>query len=229
MNRMPTLPSLVAVLLLTGCESPSPRPPEGPGEAPGRKLEVPRAQDTGALSTARAKGTSGGELELSYAPDTSILTVRLRNIGTAPLVVDRELVFLLDVRLIDASGKEIRWTPGADKPFEAGDWKNKDRFVSVKPGEHVARVIDLRKGFTQFSCAVGTMMTDSAEFQPPQIHAGEGTVSLEGDKTPAKIVVSYRMQFHDYPLCFSSYTGLGASDLGLYEGPLEATVTVNAR
>ena len=65
--------------------------------------------------------------------DAGMLTIRLRNVGQTPLVVDKELVFFLCVSVTGAEGTDLGLVEQQSVTPPKGGFK--DRFVSINPGE----------------------------------------------------------------------------------------------
>lgn len=185
---------LVGYLLFAGCND---SPPQNRASPP--IMETPKAS-----------------LDASY--DSGTLKVRLRNVGRVPLVVDKELVFLLHLRAVKPGGADIGVSENSSLPRPGQDVKK--RFISLKPGQQVERTIELRKPFVLFRCGSSFSPGPGAS---GALSAYEALVSLPADANPVKIHLDYRRDFNFHE-CFLSYTGLEAGHIGLYEGPLEASV-----
>jgi len=90
-------------------------------------------------------------LTLSSVGDPQDLKLRLelRNTGTTQFSVDRELVWFFSVSCLDDAGDYFSFRPvgfmPSPKPGEATL-----RFVSLRPGETIAGVLDLREGFVGY-------------------------------------------------------------------------------
>ncbi len=126
-------------------------------------------------------------LTLSSVGDPQDLKLRLelRNTGTTQFSVDRELVWFFSVWCLDDVGNDFSFKPvGRMPPPEPGEATL--RFVSVRPGEAIARVLDLREGFVGYESGLATRADWVDMFW-----AGEPVLRLGGRKHPARVGVGY--------------------------------------
>ena len=159
------------------------------------------------------------KLNASYDADAGIITVRLQNTGHSPLVVDRDLVFLLHLDWPEDENAPVEFEEEEKTlPRPSADDFNA-RFVPLQPGESVSRTIDLRKGYTTFRCAVG-----SSAQKPGRVVMVSGYETVfhlaDSSATPARVAISYKVDFYAFHACFYRYTGQDARQIGLFTGPL---------
>lgn len=160
------------------------------------------------------------EAFLSGDEQNPVLTIRLRNTGDAPIVVDKELVFLPDIVLLDNERcalpfKEIR---AIQKPVVS---VLKSRLVTLKPGEEIEREVNLRKGFKRFVTGISIpARPDTGE--TPRVTAYEALCQIPPNVRPFEIQVSYK-PWYSFEEGFAVYMQ-GISIAHFYRGPLHVSV-----
>lgn len=166
------------------------------------------------------RGLAQLELDLSGTGEDQILSVTLRNVGKKPLIADRELVFNLYIRR-SVRGEAFRSSEllrEAEKPkLTRDEWKK--RFKPLQPGEAVSRKIKTQKGFRTFSFGRG--------FATESVFAGQEYWESfpEDDRNPLAYKVSIQGAYGFWN-AFTAYTGLGRDAPDIFEGPIQATITL---
>ena len=152
-----------------------------------------------------------GVAELSAACNDSELSVSLKNIGQKPILVDRELVFLLSIYPL-TQDREVISPEGESAVPKLPSSSFKDRFVVLNAGESVSRTIRWDEPHKVFVCAIS--------YPDHAVSAYESYVDLPLKEDVSEIEI-------DYGYGYGSREGLefylwGAQFLkSIYEGPLE--------
>ena len=139
---------------------------------------------------------------LSGDSENPVLGIRLRNIGDVPIMVDKELVFLPKIVLVDNERhaipfKEIR---AIEKPAAS---ILKSRLATLKPGEEIERQVHLRKGFKQFVTGISTPTRLGGD-EAPKVRAYEALCQMPADVQPFEIEVSYK-PWYSFEEGFAAY------------------------
>jgi hypothetical protein len=105
---------------------------------------------------------SVSEVRLRLRPektlDGHVVVLTLTNDSTKPIVVDRNLVLGVDVRVIAVTGDRHNTLSRCVKDVSTRGWTAemwKQRFVTLPPGQSFSRRLDLRGGIAQFSYGRG--------------------------------------------------------------------------
>ena len=112
-----------------------------------------------------------------------VLVMTLRNTGTAPIVIDRKLVFPVSVSVTGPDGKWIVPGVGAS-PADTGE-QEADRLIALAPGQSATRRIDFAKGVQAFGMAQIRMKDRCGTTAFQRTHAYDGKEKI------ATICVSY--------------------------------------
>lgn len=156
-------------------------------------------------------------LRLYGSPENANVQVTLTNAGSMLMLVDRDLVFLLDVECMDPEGKKINYeyvrplTPPQKNPKE---WTK--RFIVVKPGESVSRTMRLHKQFAMFFCAISDQH---------QIAAGESFKRVPQGRAIEYVNVTYGKSNYILGPAFKFYTGLSIDHLTQLRMPIRASIS----
>jgi len=149
-----------------------------------------------------------------------VLSIRLRNTGDVPILVDKELVFLPEIVLVDNERhaipfKEIR---AIEKPTAS---VLKNRLVTLKSGEEIERQVHLRKGVKRFVTGISTPMQPGGG-EAPKVSAYEALCQMPADARPFEIEVSYK-PWYSFEEGFARYMkGINAAQF--YRGPLRVSL-----
>jgi len=160
------------------------------------------------------------EASLSGDGENPVLTIRLRNAGDVPIVVDKELVFLPNIVLMDNERrvipfKEIR---AIEKPAVS---VLKSRLATLKPGEEIERQVRLRKRFKRFVTGISIPARPGGG-EAPKVTAYEALCQMPADVRPFEIEVSYKPPY-SFEEGFTAYMQ-GTSVAQFYRGPLRVGV-----
>ena len=160
------------------------------------------------------------EASLSGDGENPVLTIRLRNTGDVPIVVDKELVFLPDIVLMDNERRVIPFkeTRAVEKPAVS---VLKRRLATLEPGEEIERQVRLRKGFKRFVTGI-SLPTRSGGAEAPKVTAYEVLCQMPADVRPFEIEVSYKPPY-SFEDGFMAYMQ-GISVAQFYRGPLRVGV-----
>jgi hypothetical protein len=149
-----------------------------------------------------------------------VVTLNLTNEGREPIRVDKDLVFLVDVRVENKESRVID-AEYKDEVKRSSDADIRGRFVRLSPGESVSRTIGLRDKFTEFRWGIGTFPGGIH-----QIDAGyEAMVQFPQGETFRRVIVDYAAA-RGFEEAFHGYVGVSADDAGLFLGPLRAECMV---
>lgn len=143
----------------------------------------------------------------------------LRNSGNEDVVVDEELVFLVNVFPTNEK-RHVRLNVKDLEPpkLDAAGWKK--RFVTVPPGQSIARHIDLRKGFKNFEYGVA-IRANGVEVPGG---GSEAICSVPPEEEVTRVYINYGAQNLGFYLPFLGYTGLDPRDLNLFDGPTNPVI-----
>ena len=149
-----------------------------------------------------------------------VLSIRLRNTGNVPIIVDKELVFLPELVLVDnehraISFKEIR---AIEKPAVS---VLKSRLVTLKPGEEIERHVRLRKEFKRFVTGIGIPKQPSGG-ETPKVSVYETLCQMPADARPFEIEVSYKPAY-SFEEGFAQYME-GVDVAKFFRGPLRVSL-----
>lgn len=149
-----------------------------------------------------------------------MLTIRLRNSGNVPLLVDKELVFLPDIVLLDNERwaipfREIR---AIERPAVC---VLKSRLATLKPGDQIERQVHLRRGFKRFVTGI-SIPARPDKGEAPKVTAYEALCQMPADVRPFEIQVSYKPPY-SFEEGFTAYMQ-GISVAQFYRGPLHVSV-----
>lgn len=100
-----------------------------------------------------ANENANGTAMLSATCNDSELTVSLRNTGKKPILVDRELVFLLSIWPL-AQDREFMRSEGESVVPKLPSSSIKDRFVVLSAGDSVRRTIRWNEPYKEFVCGI---------------------------------------------------------------------------
>lgn len=169
-----------------------------------------------------SKSSPKASLEASLSGDREnpTLTVQVRNTGDVPIVVDKELVFLPDIVLVDNERRVIpfREIRAIEKP-EISILKS--RLATIKPGEEIERQVHLRKGFKRFVTGI-SIPSQPGGGDAPKVTAYETLCRMLADVRPFEIEVSYKPPY-SFEDGFTAYMQ-GISVVEFYRGPLRVGV-----
>ncbi len=161
------------------------------------------------------------EASLSGGSEDLTLTIRLHNSGDVPIVVDKELVFLPDIVMVDSEKRAISFSQirsAFDKPRPS---VLKTRLVTLKPGEAIKREVHLRKGFKQFVTGIGEPVRPGGD-EAPKVTAYEAIYQMPANARPFEIWVTFNPPY-SFKEGFAQY--MRGVDTGqFFEGPLWVSV-----
>ena len=177
----------------------------------GEPSDTPVALENEMLATLKA--------ELKREESDLVLTVRLRNISEHTIVIDRDLVFLLDIAAVTEDWENIPLElarPG--RPAKIAQQKLQQRFVELPAGKEICRRIKLTQPFRVFEHGVGGIQEEQ------HIVTGyEAYRQFARDAAVKRIIVRYQ-PLHGFHEAFQQYMGVKASAIGLFEGPLRIDI-----
>ena len=164
---------------------------------------------------------SGPYLEIRPAghANAKLVVLRLVNGGKTPIVVDRELVFLVNVAPLYDPGAKVHAELGMPienkRPRRQG-WR--ERFVELKPGEGISRRLDLDAGWRHLVYSRLARTRDGGHMPGPSYEAicrPRGSGEFQG----VRVMYAPLLGFG---LALRTYTGFTPNELRLYQGPLAA-------
>jgi hypothetical protein len=150
-----------------------------------------------------------------------VLHIRLCNTDDVPIVVDKELVFLPKIALVDNEKRAIaiKKSRAIEKPDVP---VLKSRLVTLKAGEVIERQVDLRKGFKHFVTGIGTPV-QSGGSEAPKVMAYETYCQMPTDARPVEIYISF-YPWYSFEEGFAQYLdGVDASQF--FRGPLHVNLS----
>ena len=165
----------------------------------------------------------GAKAELGAQYEEGHLTLWLQNTGRTPLIVDKDLVFFVHIRVFDKEGAALEMKEQGLKPRPAKDVARR-RFAVLSPGERVVRLIQLDEGFVVFRGAMASRLTEAGPV-PAGITAYEAIMSLVSYKALSRIEITYEADYSSRAY-MRHYTDLDDKELEIYEGPLKKTILV---
>jgi hypothetical protein len=154
-----------------------------------------------------------------------LLTIRLRNTGRTPIVVDKDLVLLPSIMLLGENRQAIPFQhlKTVEKPSVAA---LKSRLIVLKPGSEIERQLDLKKGFRSFVTGIGS----SAPAGGGVLHqptAYEADHRIPENVRPKEISISFSPPY-SFEEGFAQYLE-GIDTKESYRGPLSATIPDQAQ
>jgi hypothetical protein len=155
-------------------------------------------------------------IDLSFDSDRSVLTVTLTNGGKRPIIVDRELVIALSFSFYDADDERIDDEPTDDPRPVFGEPEK--RFITLDPGQSLARVIDLSEPIRFFDYGHLTYLRGQLKLHRP--FGREIFSRLPAGAAIKRVGVAYVTREFDFPPAFRVYTGMTLNQAGLYGGTL---------
>ena len=171
------------------------------------------------FGTASALVEQNGPVLRSWL-DGNILTIRLENRGRQPIRIDRELVFLVGIGVVDSEGTgvDMHFVSALPKP-SSGDLAK--RFLLLPPGEVVERQIAQGQDFKKFMSAIS--------WPTEQLQAYESLWRFPSDlRDVSEISVTYGPGYRTNE-ALESYVGLSVLPPDLYQGPLSSTIRLQKR
>jgi hypothetical protein len=150
-----------------------------------------------------------------------VLHIRLCNTDDVPIVVDKELVFLPKIALVDNEKRAIaiKKSRAIEKPDVP---VLKSRLVTLKAGEVIERQVDLRKGFKQFVTGISTPVQLGGS-EAPKVTAYEIYCQMPTDARPVEIIISFN-PWYSFEEGFAQYLdGVDASQF--FRGPLHVNLS----
>lgn len=194
------------------------------------------AEECGVLVNTAADGSDDPEspdlarLELRATGNSEdpVLVVTFRNVGSAPIVVDRELVFGLYLKARLSNGDYVSPTVVRREETPKRDpvqWEQ--RFVRVAPGQAVTRRICLFERFRSFNYTVG-IYPGMAE----RLSGGAEYVQrFDRNLDITHILVEYTLYPYTphphFARAFEGYTGLRLKAIDLFDRDLQAEVKLS--
>lgn len=156
------------------------------------------------------------DLALYGTQEEPILLLKLNNIGVSPIKIDHELVFLVTVNIVGPNETTLQLEEVESIPIP--DRKTlKRRFVLLQPGQSLQRKFELKKSFKYFVYGIGTSDTHIS------VTAYEALCRQPEQTNPKRIDVIYA-PLYGFREGFAQYTGIESTGLGLFEGPLQASI-----
>ena len=142
------------------------------------------------------------------------LTLRVVNRCSTSIVIDKDLVFLVQITAKDKSGRdisieEVKCIPN-HRPVPT-----KERLIRLAPGNEIKRTIDLRHPFRVFVTA--------KSFPQYKMSAYEAMWRVTRPKEVSVVYVRYGPHY-GFQDGFQYYTGQSPKDVHLFLGPCECRV-----
>lgn len=154
---------------------------------------------------------TGDELQISLV---------MTNRGREPVILDRELVLLVDMTFLDASGRAIvpiRVDGDTEREPKKSDLSR--RFVELRPGDSLTRTIRAFVGFRAFEYGI-------AEGETTLSATGyECTFRVPTGSEVSKVKVTYGIR-HGLREGFRAFTGSSLEALRVYQESLVGTCEV---
>ena len=173
--------------------------------------DTPVALENEVLATLKA--------ELTREESDLVLTVRLRNISDRTIVIDRDLVFLLNIAAVTEDWNNVPLELACSgRPANISKQELQQRFVELPAGKAICRRIKLAQPFIAFEYGVGGIHEEQ------HIVTGyEAYRQFPRDPAVKRIIVRYQALygFHE---AFQQHVGVKASAIGLFEGPLRIDI-----
>ena len=165
------------------------------------------------------------EASLSGNDENPVLTVRLTNIGEVPVIVDKKLMFMLEIR---------SWCVGNDgivgllESLSTTDFSEvselESRLVPLKPGEKMERQVRLREGYEQFSVAQRFIPDGPDSEQKPLFRIFRRRWQMHEDTRLKGIEIFYTTS--DYFVDYVAEYVKNVNAAQLYPGKIRLSVTV---
>lgn len=156
---------------------------------------------------------------------TPRLIIDLKNIGQHSILVDKELVFCVYIRPLNAAGDGLVLRRVGDLEVASIETEQlQQRLVTLAPGESLTREVDLEGGFKVFETAVAS----SSEGGHSAVSAFEGMFALPPEKEVATIEIWYE-QPSTFADGFAQYTGRPFSHARLYAGRASSRIEYASR
>lgn len=170
------------------------------------------------MKTSGKSGSSEAKIEVDLcgSREEPILLLNIKNIGVDPIKVDRELVFLVTIKIVDRNENPLELEEAASIQIPDRDTLKK-RFLLLQPNHSIQRKIELKKSFKYFVYGIGTSETYL------KVTAYEVLSRLPEKAHPERIDVIYG-PLYGFREGFAQYTGIESTTLGLFEGPLKTSV-----
>ena len=165
------------------------------------------------------------EASLSGNDENPILTIRLTNIGEVPVIVDKELVFMLRIRFRQVGdGWGVSFIERIGDIDFPEDSELEKRLLPLKPGEKIERQVYPRKGFEQFIVGTGSPPADP-DWEPEPLFCVSGNLYRMFKEFPlTEIEIEYDTSgyFGDYVAVYVQSVDITQ----LYRGKIFLSVTV---
>ena len=158
--------------------------------------------------------------EIAERGEQRLLTIRLRNVGRTPIVVDKDLVLLPSIMLLGENRQAIPFQhlKTVEKPSIAA---LKSRLIRLMPGNEIERQLDLKKGFRCFVTGIGsTVVAGGGVLHQPTAY--EADYRIPENARPKEISISFSPPY-SFEEGFAQYME-GVDTKDFYRGPLDVTV-----
>jgi hypothetical protein len=189
-------------------------------DGPGSASEPAQTADALPQPTATLKA------EITADDDHLLLTIRLRNVGRAPIIVDKDLVLLPSITLVGANRQAVplQKVAAVDKPSKDA---LKQRLVALAPGAEIRRQLDLRTGFRRFETAVAHAVVAGGGVLH-QVSAYETISRVPENVREFEIAISFDPSGFGFEEGLAQYLE-GIDTTKLYRGPLTTTARYRPR
>jgi hypothetical protein len=138
------------------------------------------------------------------------LDIVVTNRGTSDIVVDRNLVFFLQINVYDGNDQQIVFEHG----IETLDKVIVDREYVLRPGERITRHINFNKSFVILTHVTGTFFEQNHTFS--KTYAYEQSQVLPPNTTISKVELEYGHESHDHWTTVHLYLGVFPESLKFY-------------
>ena len=166
-------------------------------------------------------------LEASLSGDDAnpVLTVRLSNIGEVPVIVDKELVYMLGIYPAYVKDEKKYWSLQRVGNIEFPEVSElESRLLPLKPGEKIERQARLREGF-EVLMVVPENSPGSSRGAPEWVPRKSGSLwQIDPNRPPTEVIIVYYVSRAYVDYVVANVKNVDAAQLSRNRIYLEVTI-----